>query len=92
MRHNLSLECLIKRDPNQSPQHQRPPRTLKELRELRGFISHPMRLQYKKCFCTSLFLLVYKNNNQSVKVSNYFDFYHCNRNIIGCQNRLKIEN
>ena len=40
-------------------------------------------------FFTNLFLLFYKNNNQSFKVSNYFDFYHCYGNKNGHQNRLK---
>ena len=37
----------------------------KELRALRGFFGPPMRL---KLFFTNLSLLVYKTNNQSVKV------------------------
>ena len=32
------------------------------------------------------------NNNKSVKVSNYFDFYRCYANKNGHQNRLKIGN
>ena len=56
----------------------------KELRALRGSPPHPLRLNYKKCFFfTNLFFLVYQNNNQSVKVANYFDFYHCYGNKNG---------
>ena len=49
----------------------------KELRALRGLFGLSMKLKYKKLFFTNLFLCVYYNNNQIVKVSNYFDFYRC---------------
>ena len=51
-----------------------------------------LRPKYKKMFFTNLFLLVYQNNNQSVNVSNYFDFYRCYGNKNGHQYRLKIGN
>ena len=60
---------------------------------IKGLFWPPMRLKYKKLFFTNLFvLLVYKNYNQSVKFSNYFNFYHCYGNKNGQQSRLKIGN
>ena len=53
----------------------------------------PMRLKYKNCFspiCS--YKLINNNNNQSIKVSNYFDFYRCYGNKNDRQNRLKIGN
>ena len=51
-----------------------------------------MRLKYKNCFLQFVLICLFEQYNQSVKVSNYFDFYHCYGNKNGHQNRLKIGN
>ena len=43
-------------------------------------------------FFTNLFILLYKNNNQSVQVSNYFDVYRCYGNKYDQPSRLKVGN
>ena len=65
--------------------------TTKELGALRGFFAPPppYEAKIKTLVFTNLFLLVYLNNDRSVKVSIYFDFYHCCGHKIGW--RLEID-
>ena len=63
----------------------------KGVRALRGYFAPPPHEVKKwKLLFTSFFLLVYKNNSQSVKVLYWFDFNGCYGNKNGRQNRLKI--
>ena len=66
----------------------------KELRALRRFFAPPPPYEAKiyKLFFTKLFLSVYQNNNQSVQVSDYFDFDRCYGYKNGRRNRLKMGN
>ena len=59
---------------------------------MKGLFWPPKEAKTSKLLFTNVFLLVYLNNNQSLKLSNYFNFdrYYGNEN--GHQNRLKIGN